>query len=437
MNRSALIKSNPRQKGAALILVLLVLVLASTAVYTIGSRMSTHRHREQYVIDYQNARYAADSAMKYALATVGEMDFELRQSEYATEFWDFSDLFQLNEEEYKQLQLYLAANPELMFDKSDIYKKGTKLNDLKKSGEFKTIDEFFERADYDNPAVDPNTVTVPGPYGPEWPYVTDPMEIEIGDATVKIEIEDENAKMPIMWPTIKDEEYRRQAKDSFDIFCGYMGLSWEDVDLLEKQLDTVAEYKEFKPSTKPTATEKPVKQTSRPSQPNARDRRRNTANRSRTVTRRRSATADAGDFARLLHGSIVDLEKLAEPIDNTGDRYVAPLKYLAVWGSQKVNINTAPRHVLEAAFAFGGSPAEVTEAVIQERKQQPFKDIEDFETRMYGFSDIIRRTKPFITTQSKFFSIKVTAERGNARTVSVATVVKDDKKVSTVAQYSY
>jgi hypothetical protein len=41
-------------------------VVLTGLVYGLVSRISLVRHRQQYMIDYQNARYACDSGMKYA-----------------------------------------------------------------------------------------------------------------------------------------------------------------------------------------------------------------------------------------------------------------------------------------------------------------------------------------------------------------------------------
>ena len=64
-----------RQKsGAALVLTIVVLVILTAIVWRVSSAISQWKHRLQYTIDYQNARYAAESGIKYALATIGETD---------------------------------------------------------------------------------------------------------------------------------------------------------------------------------------------------------------------------------------------------------------------------------------------------------------------------------------------------------------------------
>ncbi len=135
----------------------------------------------------------------------------------------------------------------------------------------------------------------------------------------------------------------------------------------------------------------------------------------------------------MMHSSLLDTEKLAWAIPDTGDRYESPLKYMALWGSQRININTAPRHVLEAAFTFGGDAREIADEIIQMRMKKPFKDIAQLKEKLYGYNDSIRQAEPYICTQSKFLSVKVTATTGSATVSSVATVIKEGKTAQRIA----
>ena len=95
--RSALAKNN--RPAVALLLALVVLIVLTTVVCTLSARLLSRRHRQQYIINYQLARYACDSGMKYALAAIQEMEFDLIER---TGEPDFSDLFALNHEQYEQ-----------------------------------------------------------------------------------------------------------------------------------------------------------------------------------------------------------------------------------------------------------------------------------------------------------------------------------------------
>jgi len=106
---------------------------------------------------------------------------------------------------------------------------------------------------------------------------------------------------------------------------------------------------------------------------------------------------------------------------------------MGMWGSQKVNVNTAPRHVLEAAFIFGGNEVEIAEEIIQQRRQETFKNIEDLKKVLFRYSDSIDKCEKYITTVSGFFTIKITAVSGVAKASSIIAITKDGGKVKRIA----
>jgi len=281
---------------------------------------------------------------------------------------------------------------------------------------------------------------IPGPYGAEWPLVRAPIEFDIGDSHIVIRIEDENAKMPLIWAMTTDASKNREAEAAFEIFCEWMQMQPSEIEELKQQVGEMSRYKQFTLELKPvTYTEQtevvnralPTSRNSRTSRPTI------SRTTSRTVKKTRPAIAHTTDFAKLLHSSVLDTDRLAWAIPDTGDRYEAPLKYLALWGSQQVNINTAPRHVLEAAFTFGGDAREIANEIILMRQEKPFKDIEELKTKLYQYSDSIRKVEPYITTRSTFFAVKVTATTGSAKASAVATVVREGTNVQRIAVLSF
>ena len=91
--------NNSRDRpGIVLLVTLVLLVVLATLGYTLSSRVTAQRHRDQYIMDYRQARYACDSAMKYALALTTLEDFDPQLISRPNEP-DFSDLFILNEVE--------------------------------------------------------------------------------------------------------------------------------------------------------------------------------------------------------------------------------------------------------------------------------------------------------------------------------------------------
>jgi type II secretory pathway component PulK len=144
------------------------------------------------------------------------------------------------------------------------------------------------------------------------------------------------------------------------------------------------------------------------------------------------------DFARLFHSSVIDTEVLARPTIVSESRKESALKYLGVWGSSRVNINTAPRQVLEAAFTFGGDYREIAEEIIQQRRKKPFENMEELELEklLFGYSDSVKKCQPYLTTVSRFFTVRITAVSGVAKASTVIALTKDGKKTQTVAVIS-
>jgi hypothetical protein len=148
-----------------------------------------------------------------------------------------------------------------------------------------------------------------------------------------------------------------------------------------------------------------------------------------TQQQARPAVGHAADFAKLFHSSLLDLETLSVPLPDKAFNDESPLKYLALWGSQRVNVNTAPRQVLEAAFTFGGKPEEIADKIIRLRREKPFKTLADLRDQMFGELNIIDRAAPYIDVKSNFFTIRITSRCGSATTSAVAAVIKEGKQV--------
>lgn len=448
------IASRQNRPAVALVLTLIVLVVLTTVVYTLSARLAAFKHRQQYLIDYQNARYASDSAVKYALATIQEIDLKLipRQDEP-----DFSDLFTMNQAEYetflsnwatqlaeKQALEELSSQPNTQTptseDMGNLLETPTETESLQTTDPNTSVEEQLQTLTeqfYYLP--DPNTIFVPGPYGPAWPLITEPAEFSLGQAKVTISIEDENAKMPLTWALTKDKNIDTQAKAALETFCEWMQMDTEEISDLQTQLDEIKQKKQFtlNPKKTTTTTKKTTPATTRSSTRSSRTSRTKRTTSSRATKKTRSPLANTTDFARLFHSAMLDSEKLAWALPNTGTRAEAPIKYLALWGSGKVNINTAPRHVLEAAFTFGGKEREIVDEIIKIRKEKPFKNIDELRNQLYQYADSIEKVKPYITTTSTFLTIKITALSGNAKASAIAAVVKTGKKVDKIAVISF
>jgi hypothetical protein len=399
--------------GIVLLVTLVILVVLSTLGYTVSSRVIAQRLRNQYIIDYSKARYACDSAVKYALSTLEEIEPQLISRSYEP---DFSDLFHFDQSEYQEfLEQWELESQNYGF--SDIIAA----NDVNDINQISSIDFY---ASY-----------IPGPYGPPWPYVTYPSEFEIGSAQIRIEIEDENAKYPLGWALLKDKELEREINAGFESFCEMSGLETEQIDSLKAELNEIGKIKPFKVDFKPITKIKrtPVRTSS--SRSKGTSTRSTPANRStRTVVSAATQISEqTTHFAKFFQSPIIDKEILARPTIIDGDRKESPLKYIGTWSTRKVNINTAPRHVLEAAFIFGGNQVEIAEQIIQRRREKPFENIDDLKRSVVGYTDSINICEKYITTISTFFTIKITAISGVAETSSIIAITKEGDRIKRIA----
>jgi hypothetical protein len=454
-----------RAGGIVLMVTMVVLVILAILGYTMSSRVAAQRHRCNYIIDYTAACYARDSALKYALSTISDLN-SLQLISRPNEP-DFSDLFAMSDSDYRTVLENWAADiikRQLEKQKEDknwlsnLDSVERDLNDLGFNRDANaSVFDFNNRAGHDandtndtndidsaetditaltelEPNLaDPNLLTVPGPYGPEWPYIVEPVEFEIGDCRVKIEMEDENAKFPLGWSILEDEKYKRESDASVSTFCEWMNFDPDLIIKLKKQFSEVRNIKPFKIEFQPQATKVLNKNTA------ARPRRGNRPNRpiatysNVNLTPGQQITKQARDFSRLFHSSAIDMDMLARPAIFSEKRKESALKYMSLWGTTQVNVNTAPRQVLEAAFTFGGQAQRIADEIIKKRKQKPFENIADLKTDLLPYSDSIEKCGPFINTASNVFTIHITATSGTAKASAVIVVFLVDGKSETVA----
>ncbi len=444
MNKK-LLKSE--DKGIALIFTVIVLVLLTALVYQLSSAVSQWKHRMQYMIDYQIARYACESGLKYALASVEDVNAVCisRPNEP-----DFSDLFTMSDEDYKEMMRQWAVQMAMQIDvnavskqdffaqKLDLSRAVNDINDNNDMYNYDTNDSnlFNDLAQTSSDMNDSNELYVRGPYGPPWPYVVKPVEIEFGNARITIEIIDENAKLPLVWAMTADPNITEEAHAAIVTFCEWMQMKPSEIEPFIGELEQLRQVKPFSPALKPPAGVKG------PNEPNMNPRPDASGRTSRRISRlrqrgrireqiqqqARSENLHILDYAKILHSPMVDLDMLARPVNADETRAESALKYISLWGTQKINVNSAPRHVLEAAFTFGGDAPEIAQKIIEERKIKPFASNDDFKKRLVSYFASISKVEPYITTTSDFYSIRVEAVSGVARVCAAAGVKKDKQK---------
>ena len=422
-----------------LLVTLIFLVVMATISYTVTIKVTEQKHRQQYLIDYQAAVYGCDSAVKYAIATLSNISAEFisRPNEP-----DFSDLFAMTEQQYQQLIEEYALQMS-MDESEDTNQPSGGLSDLLKMTSTALM-PLSDSNDMNSASITASAfelnqtaqVEIPGPYGPQWPLVSKPAQIDIGSAQVTIQIEDENAKYPIVWALQNDPEIQREVKAGIQIFFSeWMDMDYSQVQDLQQQLDDISAIKPY--NIKITAEKVPGASASSAKKPTSAYRSRVRRRSSRTVKkaaqRTPTQTDHVSDFAKLLHSSIIDAEMLTRPTIESDTREEYPMKYIGMWGSQRVNINSAPRHVLEAAFAYGGNEVPIAQQIIEIRKIKPIASIDQLKKDLLEYSTSIDKASNYITTASTFFTIKITAVSGIAKAHAIIAVKKTEKDIQAIA----
>jgi DNA uptake protein ComE-like DNA-binding protein len=268
-----------------------------------------------------------------------------------------------------------------------------------------------------------------------------PVELEIGNAKVTIEIEDENAKLPLIWGANSDKDKQQEVDAAISTFCEWMNISAEQTDTLKKNLYDIGQIKTYTAGTAAAAAAVAA-DANRNTSPQAAQAGRSRRTRSQQAAKQQQSAAGStgstqiSDFVRLFHSTMLDTEPFAQPYLKTPQRTESALKYMSRWGATKVNINTAPRQVLEAAFMFGGDAPAVADAIIKARQIHPFTDVNDLQKKIYKYADSIRKSSDFITAASNVFSVKITAVSGVAQTSTTAVILMDGKKAQIVAIFA-
>jgi hypothetical protein len=446
MTNNRVYTNRSRRGGVALVFALIILAVLATMGYSIVSKLMAVKHRQNYILNYYKANYACDSATRYGVEEVKNVKFALQSRQVMP---DFSDIFVMTAQQYDQLMYeWMVELDQMRIEEFNNYidriNSGLSASEEEKDPQrefrLKILESLgigeknYFGIDQEGEflPIDPNTLYVPGPYGPQWPYISEPMEIDIEGVKVTITIADENAKLPLVWALMQNKDIGKEKEASFNTFFEWMGVDERTMDILWKQFEEAADMKNFEIGMKPATIEKREAVKTRTVTRDASGKRKSVfKTRYRTRKVPRSAIGNYTDFSRLIEAEI-DTERLARSFYDFGFSDQNALKYLGVWGSDKVNVNTAPRNVLEATFVFGGKEVDLADAVIAERQIEPFEGIEDMKRRLYRFSGSIEKLADMILFESNVFSVKVEAVSGSARATSTTAILYDNKKFSKI-----
>jgi len=307
-----------RRRGITLLLTLIVLVLLAVVLVEFQTDATLHERTEQFRLDRLQCRYAAESGMIIGTAMIKQA----RQ---------------------RRFERSAAPNPSA--------EPNAPVGSL--------------------PASEPNVGTEPAalppePTAPERPaFVMIQRTLEIGPATVTIEIHDENAKWPLLW-LLRSPFDMGSASDgaekSLRRWAESLGVPFEVVR------ETVARAQVIgRPLPLPLA---PIQFTggTDSGRLSIRGRRANYAERvAQTKKRYEIMTQFAAQWQyALTHDPKAQVLRQALA-GRPGDYH----EYLSPWGACQINLNTAPAELLYCAFADLGLTAGQAQAIVDYRRQTP------------------------------------------------------------------
>lgn len=450
------------RRGIALIVTMLVMAILISVTYVAVSKMSARQRRHNYLINYTKARYACDSGTRWAQEEFQQrVTFELQSRAMLP---DFSDVFAYDEEDYAVLQEQLAeAVEERKAERLDIFRtEGTFAPVDTDEDVTQLIDEIVDSLigfssaesveDYENIALSaggnlaiieklstPLTpeeieqLTIPGPYGFDWPQIIKPLEIELGEAVITVSIEDENAKYPLVWMLEDDSKTAAETEVSGLIFAEWMGLSETEQ---QRFFESAEKGRKIKPFTVGMDAGKVTKNEDFKTRSVVKDD--DGKRKSVFTTRTRQMKVDRGenelymDYMYLLR-SVFDVQGLSRDYLESDGRQESSAKYLGLWGTQQVNVNTAPRHILEAMFCYGGDETKIADDIIRERMEKPFDTYQELRNRLYSYSISLDKCKERMLFRSSCWTIQVEAKCGNAVSRSTTAIMRSDRKFVKIA----
>lgn len=263
--------------------------------------------------------------------------------------------------------------------------------------------------------------------------------INVGPVVVDIEIYDENSKMPMLW-TLKSP-FTRKAKN---IDNQPMQLL---ANLLKCPKSTLTQAQKLtrkinRSITLPDSETFVYKRTSYSRGSRIRGRNRRQKKKVSRVTwrtrriggeppivqaredQRRSEMADFASQWRRQLKTDDDYQELLAPLPQLPGSFN---DYIGRWGHNRININTAPPEVLQAAFQPLNLTAPMVRAIVRQRDKSPLKTVGQL-THIEGIDQsILRPLKIFTTTQSDTFTVQIKARWGRSQYNMFAGIYRNRK----------
>lgn len=260
------------------------------------------------------------------------------------------------------------------------------------------------------------------------PFLFARQELKIGPVSVNIKIYDENSKFPVSWllhsPIEKNTDYRDK---SIKLLAERLGAepaaNNEVVDLARK-------------TGKALNVPEPMNYLYR--RGSSRSRSSRVAWRLKPSRGKKESAKKGIDHGKLLRQTMSDFfcqwqeelkqnekyKNMLTPLPNQPAKFA---DYIGCWGHSRVNINTAPVEVIEAAFLPLGVTKKTAEAVVAYRAKTPFANTTHLQ-KVRGISrTMLNAARALSTTDSDTFSIQITASLGRANYSLYGSIYKSRK----------
>jgi len=291
--------------------------------------------------------------------------------------------------------------------------------------------------------TDPNQLLEPNSFGAEAfilpeleeeelpTFVLMRRKIKVAEAVVEIEIHDENAKWPMFWllssPFDGDKSYANSEKAFLD-FSNRINIGLPEARVVGKRARELSRNLKVPPA--PLLVSKQA-------------RAQNISRRGRRViyvdkvAAYKDRYAIMGSFASLWHNNLKVDEGLAFLQEPLAAMPGTARDYLSMWGTNKINLNTASDEMMEAAFKGFGLNAKQVESIIDYRTQQPFRNTGNLND-VGGLSiETINNVRGLCVVRSDTFSVYVKARLGRIEYRLVGGVYSDfDFKLQKSAVFS-
>jgi len=349
-----------RRSGVTLLITLLVLVVLSSVMVQFQSDTSLHLRSSEHSISRLKCRYAAESG----IVTGGKL------VKIAME--NARDAYRKTREKSK--------HPELFDDK---------IAETELPPEQQVLADMLAQQGGDRPS-----------------FVVEAQELKIGDVDVIIEVHDENAKLPLLWLLRSPFGGRGSnfPKESLEHLGEAIGV---DDDLVNDIFGVIGRLK--------SGVNLPHGATLQLSKDADKYKMKKKRRRHMSLSRKRKDAAklreSMGGFANQWYVELSqddDLSGLGDELETVSGTFG---EYLGPWGHGKINLNTAPKEVLAAAFGDIGLNEAMLDTIITHRSEQPFTNTN--ELRDIGIPlDLTKILNELCSVLSDTYSVHVYVELG-------------------------